>query len=135
MSPSNKIQVKRIDHITLVVKDLEISRQFYVDVLGMVEVPRPNFLFAGLWFAAGTTHVHLIREHAESGPAKVYVPDECTISRTRHFAFEVEDALAAKACLDSLEIPIVAGPKSRPDGPTQLYIFDPDDNLVELYSV
>jgi len=128
------IQVKRIDHVTLVVKDLETSRKFYVDLLGMEEVHRPNFLFAGSWFQAGTTQIHLILEHDESGPASVFLPEECSISRTRHFAFEVDDAMAAKAVLDEQGIEIVAGPKSRPDGPTQLYIFDPDQNLVELYS-
>src|SRR5262245_15399704 len=29
------VQVKSIDHVTIVVKDLEESRRFYVDVLGM----------------------------------------------------------------------------------------------------
>ncbi len=128
------IKVKRIDHVTLVVKDLEVSRVFYVDVLGMDEVDRPGFQFAGLWFQAATTQIHLILEHDESGPAHSYVPEECSISRTRHFAFEVDDAMQAAQKLEELGIEIVAGPKHRPDGPTQLYIFDPDRNLVELYS-
>ena len=128
------ITVKRIDHVTLVVKDLEVSRDFYVNLLGMEEVPRPGFQFAGLWFQAGTTQIHLILEHNESGPAKVFVPEECSISRTRHFAFEVDDALAASKILQERGIEIVAGPKSRPDGPTQMYVFDPDRNLVELFS-
>ena len=132
--PDSKIQVKRIDHITLVVKDLEVSKKFYVDLLGMEEVDRPGFRFAGSWFQIGDVQVHLIREHAESGPAKTFVPEECQISRTRHFAFEVEDANAVAELLRESEITIVAGPKQRPDGPTQLYIFDPDRNLVELYS-
>ncbi|MCA9089739.1 MAG: VOC family protein [Planctomycetaceae bacterium] len=128
------IQVKRIDHITLVVKNLETSRKFYVDVLGMQQVDRPNFSFAGMWFQAGTTQIHLILEHPESGPARVFLPEECAISRTRHFAFEVDDAMAARDRLVELGVTIVAGPKNRPDGPTQLYVFDPDQNLVELYS-
>ncbi|MCA9080507.1 MAG: VOC family protein [Planctomycetaceae bacterium] len=131
---SAPIQVKRIDHVTLVVKDLEASRRFYVDVLGMEEVPRPNFSFPGLWFQAATTQIHLILEHDESGPAGVFLPEECSISRTRHVAFEVDNALQAHDELNRLGIEIVAGPKNRPDGPTQLYVFDPDQNLVELYS-
>ena len=129
------IRVKQIDHVTVVVKSLEESRDFYVDALGMDEVPRPGFRFPGLWFQAGTTQIHLIEEHAESGPAKVFVPDECQISRTHHFAFEVDDAIAATERLKDLGIPIVAGPKQRPDGPTQVYVQDPDDYLVELFSV
>lgn len=134
-SATNPIRVQRIDHVTLVVKDLEASRRFYVGVLGMELVPRPDFSFAGLWFQAANTQIHLILEHDESGPAGNHVPEKCSISRTHHFAFEVDDAFAAKARLDELGIPIVAGPKHRPDGPVQLYIFDPDRNLVELFSM
>ena len=128
------IQVKRIDHVTLVVKDLEASRKFYVETLGMNEVQRPGFPFAGSWFQAGTTQIHLILEHEESGSAKPYVPEECSISRTHHFAFEVDNAVQAAEKMQELGIEVVAGPKQRPDGPTQMYIFDPDHNLVELYS-
>lgn len=132
---ASPISVKRIDHVTLVVKDMEQSRQFYVDLLGMDDVPRPAFGFPGLWFQAGTTQVHLIAEHEESGPAKSFVPEKCQISRTRHFAFEVDDAMATAKILKTLGIPIAAGPKNRPDGPIQLYINDPDGNLVELFSM
>ncbi len=128
------VRVRYIDHVTLVVKDLERSRQFYVDVLGMEETKRPGFGFPGMWFQAGPTQIHLIEEHAESGPAKVFVPEQCSISRTRHFAFEVEDAMQATQRLTELGFPPVAGPKYRPDGPTQVYFMDPDSNLVELFS-
>ena len=132
---SAPIRVKQIDHVTIVVQDLERSRQFYVDVLGMVSESRPAFPFPGLWFRAGSTHVHLILEHPESGPAQVFIPEECRISRTRHVAFEVDDALAARDRLEELGLKLVDGPKQRPDGPTQIYLFDPDRNLVELFSV
>lgn len=132
--PARPIEVLGIDHVTLVVRDLEASRRFYVDVLGMRPVERPGFRFPGLWFAAGATQIHLIGEHEESGPAQAFVPENCSISRTRHFAFEVDDAQAAEARLRELNIPLAAGPKQRPDGPTQLYLMDPDRNLVELFS-
>ena len=43
MSDPAPINVKHIDHVTLVVKDVEASRRFYVDLLGMTDVPRPAF--------------------------------------------------------------------------------------------
>jgi catechol 2,3-dioxygenase-like lactoylglutathione lyase family enzyme len=128
------IRVKHIDHVTIVVRDLDRSRDFYVGVLGMQEVERPGFHFAGLWFQAGPTQVHLILEHPESGPSGHSIAAEAAISRTRHFAFEVADARAAQQCLEESGVAIVAGPKSRPDGPTQLYVRDPDGHLVELFS-
>lgn len=135
MSSSAPIRVQQIDHVTIVVKDLQASRNFYVDLLGMDEVPRPGFPFPGLWFQAGNTQIHLILEHPESGPAGNRFAEGVSISRTHHFAFPVDDALETKAILDELGIPIVAGPKHRPDGPIQLYILDPDHNLVELFSL
>src|SRR5437588_4399821 len=39
------VRVRSIDHVTLVVQDLERSRNFYVQTLGMREVPRPGFSF------------------------------------------------------------------------------------------
>jgi catechol 2,3-dioxygenase-like lactoylglutathione lyase family enzyme len=128
------LQVRQIDHVTFVVQDLDRSRAFYVDLLGMQLVPRPNFSFPGLWFQAGSTQIHLILESPESGPGGASVPENCTISRTRHIAFEVASAADAVAILEQHQIEIVAGPKARPDGPTQLYVFDPDRNLVELFS-
>ena len=128
------IRVRVIDHVTVVVKDLERSRRFYVDVLGMEEVPRPGFRFPGLWFQAGPSQVHLIGEHEESGPAGSRAPAGASISRTHHFAFEVADAEAAAAILQERGIPLAAGPKRRPDGPMQIYIQDPDGHLVELFS-
>src|SRR5262245_40288806 len=80
--PAAGLRVKSIDHATLVVKELGRSRRFYVDVLGMREVPRPAFSFAGLWFQAGATQIHLIQEFAGSGPAGNLVPESVRSSRT-----------------------------------------------------
>src|SRR5262245_9538331 len=104
------LRVKSLDHATLVVKDLERSRRFYVDVLGMREVPRPAFSFAGLWFQAGATQIHLILEYAGSGPAGNLLPAERRTSCTHHLAFAVEDAAAAVPRLKEMEVPILSGP-------------------------
>ena len=132
--PMPALQVRQIDHVTFVVRDLELSRAFYADLLGMTEVPRPGFQFPGLWFQAGSTQIHLILESQDSGPATVFIPEKCSISRTRHVAFEVASAAEAVRILGEQHVEIVAGPKARPDGPTQMYVFDPDRNLVELFS-
>jgi catechol 2,3-dioxygenase-like lactoylglutathione lyase family enzyme len=135
--PAASIRVRQIDHVTFVVRDLEASRAFYEGVLGMECVPRPAFSFPGLWFQAGSTQIHLILEHPESGPAGVQRTGGggTALSRTHHIAFEVDEAKPAIARLTELGIPIVSGPKFRPDGPTQFYVLDPDGNLIELFAV
>ena len=134
IEPVFRIRVKTLDHVTIVVKDLERSRRFYVDVLGMEEVPRPAFSFAGKWFRAGSTMIHLILEHAESGPAGIFVPERFASTRTHHFAFEVEDARAAGRRLVELGLPLVSAAKERPDGAVQVFVNDPDGHVVELCS-
>ncbi len=125
------IRVEAIDHVTIVVGDLERSRAFYCDALGMVQVERPDFDFHGRWFQAGNTQVHLILEHDQSGPAGSATP---TGSRGHHFAFRVADGRAAAERLRALGIPIASGPKVRPDGAVQTFVRDPDGHLVELFS-
>lgn len=131
---SAAIQVKCLDHVTIVVKDLEKSRRFYVDVLGMRQVPRPAFSFDGLWFQAGKTQIHLILEFAGTGPAGNLLAAELRSSRTQHFAFEVADAEAVIPRLKELQVPILSGPKPRPDGAMQVFVTDPDGHVVELCS-
>ena len=47
------LHVTNLDHVTVVITDLERSRRFYRDVLGLQEVPPPyTFDFVVLWFAA-----------------------------------------------------------------------------------
>ena len=130
------IEVETIDHLTLVVKDLAASRRFYVDLLGMQEVPRPNFDFAGSWFQAGKTLIHLILEYSGSGPAGVWSPEKTRSTRTHHFAFRVADALDAWEALQASDYPldVITHPKFRPDGAVQIFLADPDGHVVEITS-
>ena len=133
-APAGGIRVKSIDHVTLVVKDLGRSRRFYVDVLGMREIPRPAFSFAGSWFQAGKTQIHLILEFAGSGPAGNLLPEQLRSSRTQHVAFEVEDAVAVVPSLTEQKVPVLSSPKPRPDGYMQVFVTDPDGHVIELCS-
>ena len=128
------IQVKSLDHVTLVVKDLDQSRKFYVEGLGMCEVPRPGFTFPGAWFQAGPTQIHLIGEHAGGSPAGNPLPEQFRTSRSHHFAFLVDDVEAAYARVQELGMKIVSPPKARPDGFVQVFLNDPDGHVVELCS-
>ncbi len=131
MSAAAPIQVQSLDHVTLVVKDLDASQRFYCGILGMTDVPRPGFSFAGKWFQAGATQIHLILEHAESGPAGEVRRGESS-SRNHHHAFLVADVASAFEAAKRAGAAIVAEPKSRPDGAVQLFLQDPDGYVVEL---
>ena len=137
------LRFESIDHITLIVSDINKTRHFYCDILGMAQVPRPEFDFDGLWLhpcqpSPGETVRALIHATLESdlagkagwGDRKVK-----SLSRGHHFAFEVNDAIEACEHLRSKGVNIVVEPRRRPDGPTQFYIRDPDDHVIEIFSL
>ena len=67
MSDSPLLSVHAIDHVAVIARDLEASRHFYEEILGMKPVPRPDFPFPGLWFQAGDTQIHVILRERGGG--------------------------------------------------------------------
>lgn len=135
MNSTNPLQVLAVDHITLVVADLEATRNFYVNILGMTETRRPDFDFPGAWFSVGDVQIHATVASELAGLAGWADRGAKSTSRGHHFAFKVTDLDAAYEHVKRLGITIGDGPKTRPDGPRQLYIYDPDGHLVEIFSV
>ena len=53
--------INGLDHLTLNTVDLEASRGFYVDILGLRDGDRPPFDSAGAWLYSGDRPiVHLV---------------------------------------------------------------------------
>ncbi len=113
------LQVTALDHCSVVITQVERSRRFYREVLGLREIARPRtFDFVALWFDLGGQHVHLILKDK---------PD--TLS-PRHFALRVASAATARehfrsagiAIHETVEIP----------GAERFFIADPDGNRIEI---
>lgn len=126
----DRLKVWAVHHVTLVVDDLERSTRFYRDVMGMQAAFRPDFGFPGLFFEAGNTQIHLIPRSGwhikESTPHQAEGPDAC------HFAFELDDAVAARAVLAKHNVEVLRGPRQNKAGWVQLWIKDPDGYVLEL---
>ena len=139
----NKFGLTQIDHITLIVSDLDATRSFYCDVLGMFEVPRPQFEFPGLWLDSDQPQpgqidralIHATLSNEQSGRAGWGDQGATRASRGHHFAFQVKDAAAMSEAIKNKGVEIVSGPKQRPDGPTQVFVKDPDGHLIEFFSL
>ena len=55
------MNILAFQHVSLAVTDLEKSKLFYSEVLGLKELPRPNFTTRGAWFKLGDKQeLHLI---------------------------------------------------------------------------
>jgi len=134
MSKLKTLSVKRIDHVAIVVANLEATRYFYEKVLGMTVTTRPNVGFDGLWLAAGNTYIHVIVKHDESGEPGMPSFTGTRESRGHHISFVVEDATIALEQFKKFNIPLCSGPHQRADGATQLFVYDPDNYIIEIYS-
>lgn len=134
MNQRLSIDVKSFDHVTLICADLAATRRFYVDLLGMKEVPRPAFKFPGLWFQTGNMQIHATQESAEAGKAGWGDRGNSIVSRGHHFAFAVPDMAEARRLFEMHGVRVASPLQQRPDGFKQLYLYDPDGHLVELVS-
>ena len=125
----------RIQHVGLVVSDLERSRRFYAEALGLDEVPRPsNFTFDGAWFRFGGTEIHLLsKAHATGGAGQPDPGAGATRGMTHHLAFEVDDLARACARLAEHGVGLEGGPMPRGDGFVQVFFRDPDGHVLEFF--
>ena len=125
----------RIQHVGLVVSDLDASRRFYAGALGLEEVPRPpNFAFDGAWFRFGGTELHLLSDaHAAGGAGQPDPGAGAERGMTHHFAFEVDDLHSACARLAANGVELAGGPMPRGDGYVQVFFRDPDGHVLELF--
>ena len=65
------MEIKRIDHYSIRTLDVEVSRRFYTEVIGLTVGPRPPFDFPGLWLYSGNPPVDL--EHSAGNYGIVHV--------------------------------------------------------------
>lgn len=131
------MQLRSLNHASLLVQDVERSKHFYGQVLGLEEIPRPaTFNFPGAWFRLGDQEIHLISEEQEGRTKEVnpgYRENELARGHCTHIAFDVDDLEATIQYLRAQQIEIVGGPRPRGDGVQQMYILDPDGYVIELF--
>jgi len=120
------IVAKRAHHVSFAVRDLERSREFYEQVLGLAPIPRPELGLPGVWYGAGNVEVHLI---ATPAGADVGRPPPGLSPLANHTAFAIDDYAATLAQLRARGIEVL---ESRPGVGPQLWIRDPDGNVIEL---
>lgn len=112
-------QVTHIDHVSVIITDVERSRRFYRDILGLKEMAKPKtFGFVALWFDLGAQQLHLLlKEKADSKSA-------------RHFALSVADVPAARVYFQERGVPIEE--TTVIPGADRFFVYDPDANRIEV---
>jgi catechol 2,3-dioxygenase-like lactoylglutathione lyase family enzyme len=110
---------QRIQHVAFTVDDLEEARRFYGGILGLEELPRPEFNVPGIWFGVASQAIHIaeVADHESS--------------RRNHFALEVTDLDAVGAALTAAGVTVRHAPET-PGAGRQATIRDPAGNIIEL---
>jgi catechol 2,3-dioxygenase-like lactoylglutathione lyase family enzyme len=125
-----------INHVALVVTDLDRSRHFMGDVLGLERHPKmPR------WYRVGDCAVHLLKPMPEAGA------DGSLYHRHQHLAIQVDDVrpLLRRLIANSLEpfqinSELEPHPVASPDDPLDygtgsVLVRDPDGNLFEFLEI
>ena len=113
------ISLTQIDHVSVLITDVERSRRFYRDLLGLKEIAKPRtFDFVVLWFELGNQQLHLL------------LKDRPDTRSPRHFALRVHDVQQARSYLH--ERGIVMDETTLIPGCDRFFIHDPDGNRIEI---
>lgn len=118
-------EVHGLDHVSLLVNDAERAGRFYAEVLGLVELSRPDLGFPGVWLSLGGGQALHLLELPDPDPREGR-PEHG--GRDRHFALRVETTAPFVTRLIDRGIPFT---RSR-SGRDALFFRDLDGHAVEL---
>ena len=118
-----------IDHFALVVKDSDVSAEFYTNILRLEETPHPDKKPGFRWFVvSGNSQIHLIE--------KDFAPFEK--NKSMHLCLSTQDLDEMIAHLEKNNVSYWDWPGKknavtrRSDGVRQIYIQDPDEYWIEI---
>jgi catechol 2,3-dioxygenase-like lactoylglutathione lyase family enzyme len=119
-----KLNAKRLNHITIAVPTGEHDkvREFYGEVLGLEEIPRPeslNAVYDLMWFKFLDIFLHID-----------FAPPWTKSAENRHVALEVENLPAVRRYLESKRATLREA-VAMPDR-DRFYLLDPFGNYFEL---
>ena len=123
-----------LQHYTIESSDLERTKDFYCDVLGLENGDRPPLDFPGYWlYSGGTATVHLMgtrkpREGIVVRGTKTKFKDT---GRFDHIAFAATDIAGVRRKLKSKKVKFREQVIPRTGG-QQIFLYDPDGVGVEL---
>ena len=130
------MEIEGLHHVALPCADLERSRRFYREILGLTEIPRPDLPVAGAWFRVGAgQELHLVVGDAQA----TFRSRKGMDSNDIHFAVRVAgyrqvlEALRAKGYREDASPDDPMGIRtSMRVGYPQIYLLDPDRNIIEI---
>ncbi len=128
------VKITEMDHIVLRNRDVEVSLKFYTEVLGMKAERVEQWRAGEIRFPSARINADTIIDFFGSDQEPIAKDG---VKNQDHFCMVIEptDMEELKAKFEAMGVEIQAGPGKRwgshGDG-ISLYIYDPDENVVEL---
>ena len=128
------VKITEMDHIVLRVKDVDASLKFYTETLGLKPERIEQWRAGEVRFPSARLNDDTIIDFFGSDQQ---TPAKDGVRNQDHFCMVIEptDMEQLKTKFEALGVEIQAGPGKRwgshGDG-ISLYVYDPDDNVVEL---
>ncbi|TMQ02777.1 MAG: glyoxalase [Deltaproteobacteria bacterium] len=115
--------ISGMNHFTVLTNDLDATRAFYIELLGLSEGFRPDLGFPGAWlYAGGQAVLHIVAGRGMPAHPRGVID---------HMAFSAHDLRAVAARLTEHKIDYDL--RRLPDtGAWQLFCLDPSGARVEL---
>ena len=130
--------LKTFEHVLILADDVDKTKDFYVNILGLNIGYRPDFPFKGYWLYLDENPkaacVHLAMRKQDTGQ-DYYIGKKDDVKSGSgaidHVAFNADDIESMKAKLEKISIEYTH--RKVPGFPLeQLFIMDPDGVKVEL---
>jgi catechol 2,3-dioxygenase-like lactoylglutathione lyase family enzyme len=120
----------RLDHVLVLTDDLEATRAFYCDVLGLRIGDRPEAPFAGYWLYLDDRVVVHVADREEYAASASQFGLAAANEPVDHLAFRADDyeELAQRVASAGLD----ATTNTVPGVMRQLFVFDPNGVRIEL---
>ncbi|XVF82846.1 hypothetical protein PTKIN_Ptkin16aG0083200 [Pterospermum kingtungense] len=126
----NPLQLKCLNHVSLVCRSIEKSLDFYQHVLGFFPIKRPgSFDFSGAWLFNYGVGIHLIQSENPDNMPKIGRINP----KDNHISFQCECMATVEKKLNEMKIEHVKG--GVEDGGIrvdQLFFHDPDGTMIEV---
>ena len=121
-----------LNHYTIQARDVEKTKDFYEQIVGLKAGDRPPLNFPGYWLYCGDVPtVHLIGIRPEDPQIPDAASEPAATGRLDHIAFAATDVEAMRKRLQSKGVKFRESIVPR-TGDTQFFLYDPDGVGVEL---
>jgi glyoxylase I family protein len=128
------IQTRGMRHVLVPTDDLDATKRFYGDILGLTRMDEPEtgFAFEMAWFERGGSEVHIVKRTEE---VKDWTGTDFNPTMQPHVAFEVADYDEAREELRRQGYTFYEAHGEGVLSRKQLFVRDPNGFYIELYEI